>query len=94
VINEFVCPDNLNSKSADLKNYCEVNAKIVKTLWGGSAKGGEKLGAEAHKGIMIGGRWMIKPFRHLKKQASPIPSPTPSSSVSPSPEPSQEIDKK
>jgi len=90
VINQFVCPDNLNSKNTDLKNYCEVNAKIMKTLWGGSAKGGEKLGAEAHKGIMISGRWMIKPLRHLKKQASPTPAPSASSS----PEPSQEIGKK
>jgi hypothetical protein len=79
LINALVCPDNLAGKSAELKQYCEVNSKIFNTLLGGSAKGGQIVGDEAHKGIVSGSRWVLKPFmRFRKKKPASAPSATPS----------------
>ena len=70
VINQFICLDSSSTKNAELKNYCAVNAKILKTLWVDPAKGGQSAGAELHKGIMASSRWMMKPFLRHKKKAS------------------------
>jgi hypothetical protein len=89
--NILFCAHKEKHGNGEIDQYCKENRKILHVITSQSAKCGDYLGKEVHKGLVEALHFVEKPFRKEKPEASP--SPEPSASPSPEPSPSNQVDK-